>query len=300
MLRALGAVVDLTEVTAVVNTGDDMVLHGLYICPDLDTITYTLAEAVNPVTGWGLTGETWRAMEALERYGGQTWFRLGDTDLATHLYRTQRMAEGARLSQVTADIAAAWGLAPTLLPMSDDAVQTVLDVAGEGEISFQDYFVARQHQVAVEAVRFAGADSALASPGVIKALRDAEVVVVCPSNPIVSIGPVLAIAGVADQLAARRESVVAVSPIIGGAALKGPADRLMRELGHESSVVGVARIYAPLAGTLVVDEVDAPHAAAVEAEGMRCVVTGTVMSDPAVAKHLAEVTLDAAGLRRAG
>jgi LPPG:FO 2-phospho-L-lactate transferase len=232
-------------------------------------------------------------MDGLRRYGGQTWFALGDADLATHLYRTQRLSEGAVLSGVTAEIATAWGLRLRVLPVSDDRVRTVLSVPGEGEIAFQDYFVARRHSVAVDGVRFDGAATASPAPGVLDALAGADTVVICPSNPIVSIGPVLAVPGVAGAVAGRRDRVVAVSPIVGGAALKGPADRLMRELGHEATVVGVARMYAPLAATLVVDEADAGLADAVEAEGMRCVVTPTVMSTPEVSRRLADTVLGA-------
>jgi LPPG:FO 2-phospho-L-lactate transferase len=291
MLRGLVAVAPRADITAVVNTADDFRLHGLAISPDLDTVTYTLAGASNPETGWGLAGETWTAMGALERYGGQTWFRLGDRDLATHLFRTQRLAEGAGLSAVTAEIAAAWGLGLRLLPMTDDVVETRVTVAGVGEIGFQDYFVARRHAVAASAVRFAGVEAARPGPGVLAALAEAERIVICPSNPIVSVGPVLAVPGVRAAVAARREDVVAVSPIIAGAALKGPADRLLRELGHESSVVGVARLYADVAGTLVIDAADAELAAAVEAEGVRCVVAPTVMSSASAAAELARVVV---------
>jgi LPPG:FO 2-phospho-L-lactate transferase len=290
MLRGIVAVVPPETVTAVVNTGDDIVLHGLHVSPDLDTVTYTLAEAINPETGWGLVDESWNAMAALERYGGQTWFRLGDRDLATHLYRTQRLAEGATLSQVTAEITAAWRLDLHLLPMSDQRVETRVTVAGE-EIGFQDYFVGRQHAVPVEAVRFAGADDARPGPGVLPALAQAERVVVCPSNPMVSIGPLLAVPGLRDALIARRADTVAVSPIVAGAAIKGPADRMLSELGHEPSVVGVARLYAPLAATLVIDEADAALAADVEAAGMRCVVTDTIMRGPTEAAALAKTVL---------
>jgi LPPG:FO 2-phospho-L-lactate transferase len=293
MLRGLSAVVPAGEISAVVNTGDDLVLHGLHISPDLDTVTYTLAGAVNPETGWGLTGESWRTMEALDRYGGQTWFRLGDLDLATHLYRTQRLAEGAGLAQVTAEIAAAWDVDVRLLPMSEQPVRTVLTVEGEGDVSFQHYFVARRHDVTVEAVRFSGAGDARPGPGVLEALAGADAVVICPSNPIVSIGPLLAVPGIEAAVGARRDRVVAVSPIVAGSALKGPADRLMRELGHDASVVGVARLYAPIASVLVIDEADADLAPAVEQQGMRAVVTRSVMSSPEVARHLAETTLAA-------
>jgi LPPG:FO 2-phospho-L-lactate transferase len=293
-LRGLVEVVAPGDVTAVVNVGDDIVLHGLHISPDLDTVTYTLAGAIDPERGWGLAGETWAAMNALARYGGETWFRLGDQDLATHLYRTQRRGEGAPLSQVTAEIASAWKLGLQLLPVTDDRLETRVTVAGEGEIGFQEYFVGRQHSVAVESVRFAGAESARPGPGVLDAIASADAVVVCPSNPIVSIGPVLAVPGVLDAVRARRDRVVAVSPIIAGHALKGPADRLLVELGHEASVVGVARLYAPFVATLVVDEADAGLASAVEAEGVRCVVAPTIMHGVAEAAALAQVTLGAA------
>jgi len=293
LLRGLVAVADPAEVTAIVNTGDDIVLHGLAISPDLDTITYTLAGAISREQGWGLEGETWHAMGALDRYGGQTWFRLGDQDLATHLYRTQRRSEGATLTEVTAEIVRAWGLALRLLPMSDDRVETRVRVLGEGELGFQEYFVGRQHGVPVESVRFVGAEDAKPGPEVLAAIATAERVVVCPSNPIVSIGPVLAVPGIADALRARRADAVAVSPIIAGAALKGPADRLLTELGHESSVVGVARLYAPYVATMVIDEADAGLAPAVEAAGIRPVVAPTIMHGPDEAAALARVVLEA-------
>ncbi len=282
-----------TDLTAIVNVGDDVELHGLHISPDLDTITYTVAGAIDPERGWGLAGETWTAMEALRRYpGARTWFNLGDRDLATHLFRTDRLRAGAPLSLVTAEIAAAWELGLRVLPVSDDPVRTRLTVAG-GEIGFQEYFVQRQHDVEVSAVRFAGADAAAAAPGVLDAIAMATRLVIAPSNPIVSIAPVLAVPGVRAAVEARRAASVAVSPIIAGAALKGPADRLLRELGHEASVVGIARLYAPLAATLVVDEADAERASAVEAEGMRCLVAPTIMHGPAEAASLAKVVLAA-------
>jgi LPPG:FO 2-phospho-L-lactate transferase len=281
------------EVTAVVNTGDDTELHGLHISPDLDTVTYTLAGLNDDERGWGLAGESWHVMDSLERLGGQTWFRLGDHDLATHLYRTQRLAEGATLSQVTAEITQSLGVDVTLLPMSDDEVRTRLTLLGGPEVSFQEYFVGHRHDVAVSSVRFVGAEEAGPAPGVLDALAGAEVVVVCPSNPVVSIGPVLAVPGIADALRARRDQVVAVSPIIAGAALKGPADRLMAELGREATVVGVARGYGDFVGTLVIDDADAALAGEVEACGVRCVVAPTVMHSPDHAAALATLLLDA-------
>jgi LPPG:FO 2-phospho-L-lactate transferase len=302
-LTALALVTDPTETVAIVNTGDDTVLHGLSISPDLDTVTYTLATAIDPHRGWGLAGETWRAMEALERYvavvpagsaAAPTWFNLGDRDLATHFYRTARLAEGATLSAVTAEIAAAWGVRQRLVPMSDQRVATMVTLAGGEEVSFQEYFVKLHHDVAVEAVRFAGADTAALAPGMDAALVEAECVVIAPSNPLVSIGPIRALPRVDDLLTTRRASVVAVSPIVGGAALKGPADRMLRELGHEPSVVGVARLYAPIAATLVIDTVDAELAPAVEREGMRAVITDAVMSTPEVSAALARTVLESA------
>jgi LPPG:FO 2-phospho-L-lactate transferase len=293
-LRGLVDVVDPRRVVAVVNTGDDAVLHGLHVSPDLDTVVYTLAGAISRERGWGLEGETWAAMEALARYPSRfAWFGLGDRDLATHLFRTQRLGDGAPLSAVTAEIAAAWEIDVTVLPVTDDRLETMMDTEDEGEIGFQDYFVRRRHSVAVRGVRFRGATEAKPAPGVLDAIRAAEVVVVCPSNPIVSIAPLLAVAGVRETVAARRDRVVAISPIVAGAALKGPADRLLSELGHEVSVAGVARVYAGLAATLVVDVADAGLAGAVEAAGMRCVVTPTVMQGPAEAAALARAVLGA-------
>jgi LPPG:FO 2-phospho-L-lactate transferase len=293
LLSGLVRVVDPASITAIVNTADDVVLHGLHVSPDLDTVTYTLAGEINPDTGWGLRDETWQAMDTVRRYGGISWFNLGDRDLGTHLYRTQRLREGATLTQATAEIVAAWGLRLRVLPVTDDRLETRVTVEGEGEIGFQEYFVQRRHDVAVTEVRFDGADTAEPGPAVLDAITTAERVVVCPSNPIVSIGPLLAVAGVRDAVESRRDDTIAVSPIVAGAALKGPADRLLRELGHESSVVGVARLYAPLAATLVVDETDAELASAVEREGMRCVVAPTIMRGPAEADALARTVLGA-------
>lgn len=285
------------NITAIVNVGDDFTLHGLRISPDLDTVAYTLAEQINPETGWGRAGETWRVLTELGRLGGQDWFQLGDLDLALHLFRTQRRSEGASLSQVTGEIAASFGLELKLLPVSNDPIQTRITPAapvGAAEIDFQDYFVAQRHGISIRAVRFAGIDAAQPAPGVTEALDTAAIVVVAPSNPFVSIGPVVDVPGVREILAHRRESVVAVSPIVGGAAIKGPAGAMMRELGHEPSVVGVARLYAEFAGTLVIDDADRDLAPAVSDAGMSPVVTDTIMSSPQRAAVLARTTLDAA------
>ena len=292
-LRGLLAVVDPASVTAVVNVGDDTELHGLHISPDIDTVTYTLADAIDPDRGWGLRDETWHAMAMFERYGNPSWFNLGDKDLATHIVRTQRLHAGEPLSQVTAHLARAWDLGCTIVPVTDDRVRTFVTTE-RGELGFQEYFVGRQHSVPISAVRFEGAESAQPAPGVLAALADADHIVLAPSNPIVSIGPLLAVEGIRDALADRRRRVVAVSPIIAGAALKGPAAQMLTELGHEASVVGVARLYRDIAATLVVDEADADRAAEVEAEGMACVVTGTVMSDPERSAALSRTVLAAA------
>jgi LPPG:FO 2-phospho-L-lactate transferase len=306
-LRGLMLEVEPQLITSIVNTGDDTVLHGLHISPDLDTVTYTLAGAIDPERGWGLENETWTAMGALSKYAtnrppnsqaAPTWFNLGDKDLATHFYRTARLAEGATLTQVTAEITRAWGLNIHLVPMTNDSVQTVITLAEDceagkagTEISFQEYFVKYHHSVAASAVKFVG--STQASPNGLDILASAESIVIAPSNPLVSIAPIRSLAGVDEILSKRRESVCAISPIVNGAALKGPADRLMTELGHESTVVGVARIYAPICGTLIIDNADAHLASAVEAEGLRCIVTDTIMKTPQVSAALARTSLEA-------
>lgn len=296
-LAGLVDVVHPTDVTAIVNVADDVELHGLHVSPDLDTVTYTLAGEVDAERGWGVSGETWQAMEVLARYGGATWFNLGDRDLGTHLYRTQRLADGAPLSAVTAEIVRAWALALRVLPVTDDRVRTYVTLPEEGgvEVGFQEYFVQRRHAVPVSAVRFDGAEAARPAPGVVEAIANGHPVVIAPSNPIVSIGPVLAVPAVRRAVEAARDRVVAISPIVAGAALKGPADRLMAELGHEPSVVGVARLYAPVARTLVIDEADAGLAPAVEAEGVACVVAPTIMRGRTDAAALARTTLAAVG-----
>jgi LPPG:FO 2-phospho-L-lactate transferase len=293
LLRGLVRVVDPGDVAVVANVADDLVLHGLHISPDLDTVTYTLGGGDNAETGWGLAGETWQAMDALDRYGGPTWFRLGDRDLATHLHRTGRLADGAGLAEVTAEIAGAWEVGVRLLPATEDRLRTMVTLEDGTEVGFQEYFVGMRHDIPVAAIRFDGAEAARPTPGVLEAIDEAEVVVIAPSNPLVSIDPILAVPGISEAVATRRSSTVAVSPIVGGVALKGPADRMLAELGHESSAVGVARHYRDLVGTMVIDVVDADLAPEVEAEGVRCVVTDTVMHTAEVAAALAKVALEA-------
>ncbi len=304
MLRALLQVVDASEVTAIVNVGDDLVLHGLHISPDLDTVTYTLADAINPETGWGLVDESWQARTMLEHYGGVSWFGLGDRDLGTHLYRTQRLHEGADLATVTSEIVSAWNLDLTVIPATCDHLRTMVTLATDDspdgispglpagtEISFQEYFVQRHHSVPISAIRFDGAENSSPAPGVLDAIESSELIVIAPSNPLVSIAPVLAVPGIRDALVRRRDDVVSVSPIIAGAALKGPADRMLAEMGHEASVLGVAHLYNEFASTLIIDTADADRRYAVEAFGLDCIVTETIMSKPGVSESLARTVL---------
>ena len=292
-LKGLCLVRPPEDLIAVINTADDTVLHGLYISPDIDTVTYSLAGVDNPVTGWGLIGETWKVMESLNFLGGVTWFQLGDKDLGTHLYRTNRLVEGDSLTTVTSEIASQFKVKTKLLPMTDDKVSTFVTLADSGEeISFQEYFVKMKHSVAVSDVRFDGVEDSRPGSEVVESILNAERIVIAPSNPLVSIGPILAISEILSAVQSRRESTVAISPIIGGLALKGPADRLMRELGHEPSVVGVAHLYKDFAGTLVIDNADEDRRKDVEALGMRCVVTDTVMSSSAISASLASTVLN--------
>jgi LPPG:FO 2-phospho-L-lactate transferase len=296
-LRGLVQVVPPGDVTVVVNTGDDDRFHGLLVCPDLDSVTYTLAGAQNPDTGWGLVDETFHTMDAMDRYGVPTWFRLGDRDLATHLFRTQLVDGGLPLSGATARIAEAWNLRPRLLPMTDDRVATRITVATadgrERELAMQEWFVKERCEPPVVRVHFRGAADAQPGPGVLEALETADTILICPSNPVISIGPILAVPGVRDVLVRRRDRVVGVSPIIAGRPVKGPADRLMGPLGIDVSCVGVAREYREFCSTLVIDSGDATRAGEVEAQGVRAVVADTLMTDARVAAALARDTLAA-------
>jgi LPPG:FO 2-phospho-L-lactate transferase len=304
--RGLVQAVAARDVTMVVNTGDDTQLHGLYISPDIDTVIYTLSNSIDPEKGWGLAGETWRAMSALQRFAttrpesstaGTTWFNLGDADLATHMYRTARLSEGASLQQVTSEIQQSFAVEATIIPMTNDQVSTQVVLAAHSPIqpnetiSFQEYFVKHRHALPVARIDFDGIETAscIALPH----LTEADVVIVAPSNPIVSIGPIVSLPHVQATLMKRRDSVVAISPIVAGAALKGPADRMLTELGHDASVVGVARMYAPWCSTLIIDNADAHLVDAVKKEGMECVVTNTIMSSPEIATDLSRVALQA-------
>jgi LPPG:FO 2-phospho-L-lactate transferase len=298
-LRGLVRAMPAEDVVVVGNTGDDEVFHGLHVSPDLDTVTYTLAGAVG-AAGWGLSDDTFRTLEAYARYGEPTWFRLGDADLATHLYRTSRLREGATLTEVTAEIALAWDVKSKLLPMTDSRVATVIDVIGPdgGEpvtMAMQEWFVRERAQPPVAAVRFEGAAEARPGPAVLDALCEADAVLLCPSNPVISIGPILALPGVRDLLQSRRARVVAVSPIIRGATVKGPADRLMAAAGIEVSCAGVAAIYADICATLMVDESDADRVPDVERHDVRAAVAPILMRDADGAAALARRALDLVG-----
>ena len=277
------------ELTVIVNTGDDFDLWGLRICPDLDTVMYTLAGMANPTTGWGLAGDTFQALDMVGRYGGETWFRLGDRDLATHILRTAWLRAGHTLSEVTARLAAALGVASVILPMTDDRVATTVQTEA-GELAFQEYFVRRGWQVPVQGLRFSGVEAARPAPKALTALASARAVILCPSNPFLSLDPILALRGVREAL---REAfpVVAVTPIVGGQALKGPAAKMMAELGLEVSPVTVAERYKDFLDGFVLDVADACQAPRVEALGLRVLTTDTVMRAPGDRVRLAREVL---------
>jgi LPPG:FO 2-phospho-L-lactate transferase len=291
-LQGLIAVVPQREVTVISNTGDDLEFHGLHVSPDMDIVTYTMAGVVDPARGFGLLNDTRNVVDALAHFGHETWFGLGDRDLATALHRTNRLREGAPLSVIAAEIARAYGLEVTVLPMSDDRVRTRV-VTREGSLAFQDYFVRRGTRDDVLGVEFEGIAEARPAPGVVDALRDAEAVIVAPSNPIVSVGPILAVEGVRDALRRRRDSVVAISPIVGGETIKGPAARMLTSMGYESSAWQVAWLYQDFAGAFVLDEVDAALSQRVRSLGMHTFVTDTIMRGPYEKAALASALLGA-------
>jgi LPPG:FO 2-phospho-L-lactate transferase len=292
-LRGLVRVAGQPHLSIIVNTGDDEEFYGLHVSPDLDTIVYTLAGASNPTTGWGLQGETFNTLGALVRFYGQAWFNLGDRDLATHLFRSQRMRDGERLSSITAEIARRFGVRAQVLPMSDDRVRTFVKVRGRDAMPFQEYFVRRRFRGTIERIELRGATRARPLPSALGAIRASDAVIVAPSNPFVSIGPILALRGMREALRSVRPRVAAISPIVGGKAIKGPAAKMLRALGHQASALGVARLYRDLCGVFVLDNVDRDAAAAVEKLGMRAVVTDTIMADEARSARLADVVLRA-------
>jgi LPPG:FO 2-phospho-L-lactate transferase len=276
LLRGLDALVEPGALTIIGNTGDDALIWGLHVSPDLDTICYTLAGLIDESRGWGLRDESFRTLGEMVRFGEPTWFNLGDRDLATHLHRTRLLAEGVTLGEVTARLARDLGARHAVLPMSDQPVRTRL-LGPDGWLSFQEYFVREKTQVEVREVEYTGAAAATPSPGLLEAIVSADAVLVCPSNPVTSIGPILAVPGIAQALEATAAPVLAVSPIIGGAAVSGPAGRLMAMRGLEVSALGVAAAYTPWLDILVLDQVDAALAPRLEAVGVRAVVADTLM-----------------------
>lgn len=264
------------ELTAIANTGDDIVMHGLHVSPDPDILMYTLAGVVNPVTGWGFRDETFTVAKGLAGYGRETWFQLGDRDFATHIHRTAMLASGATLSQAIEAIRRSLDISARVLPMSDDRVATLLDT-NEGRMHLQEYFVRRRCEPVVRAIAFEGAAQARPAPGVIEAIADADLVVIAPSNPLISIGPILAVTGIRDALRRRRERVVSVCPLVAGKSLKGPTDKMMAQLGYDVSPAAVATMYADFCGTMILDPADEGACEKVEAAGVRAVVLPAVM-----------------------
>lgn len=296
LAQGLAQIVPAAHLTIIVNTGDDFEHLGLHISPDLDTVCYTLAQIANPRTGWGRSRETWHALSSLEELGGPGWFRIGDRDLGTHLERTRRLKAGEPLSQIARTFCQAWGVGQRILPMTDDPVRTIVRT-NQGDLAFQEYFVRQHTAPRVKGFRFTGADVARPAPGVIESLKGADAVIICPSNPWVSIAPILAIPGV--RMALEHNLVVGVSPIIGGKAIRGPADKMYRELGIEPSALAVGRQYGQLLGGFVMDRVDAKLGPQVRALGMQVLVTQTLMKSTAQSRRLALEILDFLGILQA-
>jgi LPPG:FO 2-phospho-L-lactate transferase len=290
LLLGLYGVMDPRNLTVIVNTGDDITLHGLKISPDLDIVTYTLAGIVDAAKGWGYRGETFHALKRLAAFGRVNWFNLGDRDLATHIHRSAMLAEGKLLSDAAEAIRLALGVKSRILPMSEQPVPTMIDTA-EGELHFQEYLVKRRAEPVVRGIRFAGADKARPAGGVLEAIRDADRILICPSNPLISIGPILAVPGIREALRARKEKVIAVCPIVGGKSLKGPSDKMLAELGHEPSALGVAKLYADFTGTFVIDPADTTQAKGIRKLGMKVEVVPTVMKTQTQKRKLARLLL---------
>jgi LPPG:FO 2-phospho-L-lactate transferase len=290
---------DPRQLTVIVNTGDDIVLHGLSISPDLDIVTYTLADLVNRETGWGFRNDTFHFLEQLAVYCGPQWFHLGDRDLATHVCRTAMLHAGKRLSEVTDWIRKALGVGTTVLPMSDQQVPTMIQT-NEGRLHFQEYLVERRAEPTVQAISFEGVAGAFPAPGVLEALEQARSILICPSNPLISIGPILAIPGIRETLQRRRSQVLAVCPIVGGKSLKGPSDQMLAQLGHDVSAVGVARMYQDICGTMVIDPLDNAQIPEIEALAMKVVVHPTIMRSQEDKDLLARRIMELARSQEAG
>lgn len=296
-LQGVVQVVPQEEVTVIANTGDDREFYGLHVSPDVDIVMYTLAGLVNESQGWGIRDDTSHTMQQLTAYGHEDWFQLGDRDLATHIHRTQLLRQGKTLSEAIDDLRRRLGLQLRILPMSDQSVQTHVQTPA-GLLHFEEYFVKRQCSDPVQDVMFVGADTARPAPGVLDAIKQAEAILLAPSNPIVSIGSILAVPGIHDMLHEASGMVVAVSPIVGGAPIKGPADKLMSGLQMEVSAVGVARSYRDFLDVMVIDQQDAHLLSEIEDLGIPARVTDTIMRDAAAKKALARMVLEAAGLDR--
>jgi LPPG:FO 2-phospho-L-lactate transferase len=286
LLLGLYDIMDPRDLTVIVNTGDDITLHGLKISPDLDIVTYTLAGIVDRAKGWGYRDETFHALKRLAVFGRSNWFNLGDRDLATHIHRTVMLAEGKSLSDAAEAIRVALGVKARILPMSNQAMPTIID-SDEGELHFQEYLVKRRAEPVVRGIRFEGAEEARPADGVLDAVRDADRILICPSNPLISIGPILAVRGIREALRARKRSVVAVCPIVGGKSLKGPSDKMLAELGHQASALGVGKLYADFTGTFVIDTADKGQAANISKLGMTVEIIPTVMTTLAQKRILA-------------
>jgi LPPG:FO 2-phospho-L-lactate transferase len=292
-IRGLIQRIDPRRLTVIVNTGDDEYFFGLHVSPDVDTVTYTLAGMANRSNGWGLAGESFNTLRALGRFYGPLWFNLGDRDLATHLYRTERLRSGVPLSQVTAEIVQRLDVKTRVLPMSDQRVHTHVKLRGRRPIPFQEYFVKQRARGRIEAIELRGVENARPSEGVISAITEAAAVILAPSNPVVSLGPILQVKGVRDALKSVRGRVAAISPIVGGKPVKGPAGRMMRGLGHDVSPLGVARLYCDLAGVFVLDQTDRAYIEPVKRLGLKVVAADTIMTTPAKAARLADLVLRA-------
>jgi len=292
LARALAEAIDPGELTIVGNVGDDVEILGLHVSPDLDTILYTLTGRLDETKGWGRAGETWNALETVAELGGESWFRLGDLDLGVHLVRTEALRRGEPLSAVTARIAGAFGLEPALLPATDERLRTWLATPA-GELPFQEWFVARGHRDEVDGVRFEGAEAARPAPGVLEALEAADLIAIAPSNPFVSVGPILAVAGIREALEARSVPAVAVSPLIGGEAVRGPAARMLARMAGGTSPAHVAGRYDGLIDALVIDEADAEADA-----GVRTIATRTLMDDAEGRRRVGEAVLESAAALR--
>ena len=291
LLNGLINVIEPSNVTAIVNIADDTNFHGLHISPDLDTVIYTLAGEIDPKKGWGLNNETWNAMKMITRYGGVDWFQLGDRDLGTHMYRTHRILEGASLTTITEEIAKSLNIGANILPVTDDPIKTFVTTCTLGEIEFQEFFVRHKHDLRITEVNFRGAKDATPGPKVIQEINEAAAIIIAPSNPIVSIGPILAIPGISEALQKKKQRTIAISGIINGKALKGPADRMLHDLGHEVSSTGIAKIYRSVASKFVLDEADASHAVEVEKLGYKCLTTNTVIPDQKTSANLCSIIL---------